>query len=184
MGNNDGDLDIIAANGTAEELILQYPLLLENDGNGHFKDVGKDHGTYFTSKRSGRGLAVWDFDNDGDLDIIVSHVDLQGTAALLRNDGGNENHWLGLTLEGEKGLSSAIGAKITVTAGGKKQVFVNQWTTGYLSNSEPRVHIGLGKQRQVSKLEVRWPDGKKEIYKDIETDRYLTIVKGKGIVTK
>lgn len=182
--DNDGDLDIIAANGTAEELILQYPLLLENDGNGNFKDVGKDHGTYFTSKRSGRGLAVWDFDNDGDLDIIVSHVDLQATSALLRNDGGNENHWIGLTLKGEKGLSSAIGAKITVTAGGKKQVFVNQWTTGYLSNSEPRVHIGLGEQRQVSKLEVRWPDGKKEIYKDIEADRYLTLVKGKGIVSK
>jgi len=182
--DNDGDLDIIATNGTAEELILQYPLLLENDGKGHFKDVGKDHSNYFTSKRSGRGLAVWDFDNDGDLDIIVSHVDLQATATLLRNDGGNKNHWLGLTLKGEKGLASAIGAKITVTAGGKKQVFVNQWTTGYLSNSEPRVHIGLGQEGRISKLEVKWPDGKQEIYKDIETDQYLTLVKGKGIVTK
>jgi len=182
--DNDGDLDIIAANGTAEELILQYPLLLENDGKGHFKDVGQARGSYFSTKRSGRGLAVWDFDNDGDLDIIVSHVDLQATAALLRNDGGNKNHWLGLTLKGEKGLASGIGAKIIVTAGGKKQVFVNQWATGYLSNNEPRVHIGLGQQSLISKLEIKWPDGKQEVYENIKSDRYLTIVKGKGIVTK
>ena len=82
--DNDGDLDIIAANGTAEELILQYPLLLENDGKGHFKNVGQERGTYFSTKRSGRGLAVWDFDNDGDLDIIISHVDKQATAALAQ----------------------------------------------------------------------------------------------------
>jgi len=157
---------------------------LENDGKGHFKNVGQEHGSYFSTKRSGRGLAVWDYDNDGDLDIIISHVDLQATAALLRNDGGNKNHWLGLTLMGEKGLASAIGAKITVTAGEKKQVLVNQWTTGYLSNSEPRLHIGLGQQRIIDKLEVKWPDGKQDVYTNIVSCRYITIVKGKGIITK
>ena len=182
--DNDGDLDIISANGTAEELILQYPLLLENDGNGHFKDVGKDHGSYFSAKRSGRGLAVLDYDNDGDLDIIVSHVDLQATATLLSNEGGNKNHWLGLTLKGEKGLASAIGAKITVRAGGKKQVFVNQWTSGYLSNNDQRLHIGLGQQNLINKLEVKWPNGKQEVYENIKSDRYLTIIEGKGIVKK
>ncbi len=182
--DNDGDLDIIAANGTAEELILQYPLLMENDGKGHFKNVGQEHGSYFSTKRSGRGLAVWDYDNDGDLDIIISHVDMQATATLLRNDGGNKNHWLGITLMGEKGLASTIGAKITVTAGGKKQVLVNQWTTGYLSNSEPRLHIGLGQQRIIDKLEVKWPDGKQDVYKNIVSCRYITIVKGKGIELK
>ena len=100
--DNDGDLDIICTNGTAEELILQYPLFLENDGKGHFKNVGKEHGSYFSAKRSGRGLAVWDFNNDGNLDIIISHVDRPGTAALLQNEGGNGNHWLGLTLKGKK----------------------------------------------------------------------------------
>ena len=182
--DNDGDLDIFSANGTAEELILQYPLLLENDGNGHFKNVGKDHGSYFSAKRSGRGLAVWDYDNDGDLDIIVSHVDLQATATLLRNEGGNKNHWLGLTLKGEKGLASAVGAKITVISGGKKQVFVNQWTSGYLSNNDQRLHIGLDQQKLISKLEIKWPNGKQEVYENIKSDRYLTIIKGKGIVTK
>ena len=182
--DNDGDLDIVAANGTAEELILQYPLLLENDGKGHFKNVGKELGAYFSAKRSGRGLAVWDFDNDGDLDIIFSHVDRQATAALLKNDGGNTNHWLGMTLKGKDGPASAIGAKVTVTAGGKKQVLINQWATSYLSNNDPRLHIGLGQQKQVDQLEIIWSDGKKEIYGNIAADRYLTILEGKGIMSK
>ncbi len=111
--DNDGDPDIVVANGTAEELILQYPLLLENDGKGHFKNVGKEYGAYFSTKRSGRGLDVLDYNNDGNMDILVSHVDLQGTPVLLRNDGGNGNHWLGLILKGKYGTASAIAAKVT-----------------------------------------------------------------------
>ena len=76
--DNDGDLDIVAANGTAEELILQYPLLLENDGKGHFKNVGMERGSYFKTKRSGRSLAIVDYENDGDLDVIISHLDKEG----------------------------------------------------------------------------------------------------------
>jgi hypothetical protein len=182
--DNDGDLDLVAANGTAEELVLQYPLLMENDGKGHFRNVGRESGAYFSTKRSGRGLAIWDFDNDGDLDIIISHVDKQATAVLLRNDSDNKNHWLGLTLKGRNGPASAIGAKVTVTAGGKKQVLVNQWTTSYLSNNDPRLHIGLGLQTQIDLLEIAWSDGGKEVFKNIACDRYMTILQGTGIVTK
>ena len=182
--DNDGDLDIVAANGTAEELVPQYPLLLENDGKGHFKNVGKEHGSYFSTKRSGRSLAVWDFDNDGDLDLIISHLDKNGSPVLLRNDGGNSNHWLGVTLKGKDGPASAIGAKVIVTAGGKKQVLVNQWATSYLANNDPRLHIGLGQQKKIDLLEVNWSDGKKEVYKNIDSDRYITILEDKGIVTK
>jgi len=180
--DNDGDLDLITANGTAEELILQYPLLLENDGKGRFKDVGKAHGEYFSSKRSGRGLAVWDYDNDGDMDLVISHVDLQASATVLRNDGGNKNNWLGLTLEGEQGLASGIGAKISLSVSGKKQVFVNQWTTGYLSNKEPRVHAGLGKASIVDELKINWPDGTEEVFNNIKVNQYIKVVKDKGIV--
>jgi len=182
--DNDGDPDIVAANGTAEELILQYPLLLENDGKGHFRNAGFEQGGYFSTKRSGRGLAVWDFDNDGDMDIIISHVDKQATAALLRNDSDNNNHWLGLTLKGKNGPASVIGAKVVVTAGTKKQVMVNQWTTGYLSNNDPRLHIGLGQLKKVDQLEVFWINGEKETYRDIPADRYLVILQGKGIISK
>ena len=79
-------------------LVEQDQLLLENAGQGQFHDVGPQRGDYFREKRSARGAAVWDYDNDGDLDIIVSHIDLRGTATLLRNDGGNRQHWIGLTL--------------------------------------------------------------------------------------
>lgn len=180
--DNDGDLDIVSANGTAEELILQYPLLLENDGKGHFRDAGKNYSPYFATKRSGRGLAVWDYDNDGDMDIIVSHVDLKATAALLRNDGGNSNHWLGISLKGKNGQAAAIAAKVVAVTGGKKQVLVNQWATSYLSNNDPRVHIGLGNAKSVDLLEIYWSDGQKEVYRNVPADRYITIKQGKGIL--
>lgn len=182
--DNDGDPDLMSANGTAEELILQYPLLMENDGKGHFRNAGKEAGSYFSEKRSGRGLAVWDYDNDGDLDIVISHVDKKATAVVLRNDGGNANHWLGLTLIGENGPGPAISAKVTVTAGGKKQVYVNQWATSYLSNNDPRLHIGLGNRNSIEMLEISWSDGKKEVYRNIACDRYISILEGKGIMER
>ncbi|MGB5436256.1 MAG: CRTAC1 family protein, partial [Maribacter sp.] len=180
--DNDGDLDIISANGTAEELILQYPVLLDNDGKGNFKDVGQQVSPYFSTKRSGRGLAIWDYDNDGDLDVVISHVDLMATPTLLQNNGGNENNWLGLKLTGEKGLASGIGAKITLHTGDKELVRINQWATGYLSNNEPRIHFGLGKLGPIKELEIKWPNGEVESYHSIESNQYLTIKQGKGIV--
>ena len=178
--DNDGDLDIFSANGVAEELIDQYPLLLRNDGTGRFDDIGAELAPYFGAKRSGRGAAVWDYDDDGDLDIIVSHIDLKGTVTLLRNDGGNTNHWLGLTLVGTGGPASAIGARVVVEAGGRRQVLVNQWATSYLSHHDPRLHIGLGRHASVDRLEIRWPDGTLEVLRDVRADRYVTIVQGEG----
>ncbi len=182
--DNDGDLDIISANGNGEALILQYPLLLENDGKGSFKNVGPEHGSYFAEKRSGRGLAVWDYDNDGDLDVIISHVDLKAAATLLRNDGGNKNHWLGITLVGKKGRAAAIASTVTVYSGDKKQVFVNQWAVAYLSNMDPRIHVGLGKQSSIDRIEVQWTGGKKESYTGIPINRYITITEGSGITSQ
>ncbi len=182
--DNDGDLDLVATNGTAEELILQYPLLMENDGKGRFKNTGKDQGGYFATKRSGRGLAICDFNNDGNLDIVISHVDKIATAALLQNSGGTGNHWIGLTLKGLNGPASTISAKVTLTVGGKKRVYINQFATSYLSNNEPRLHIGLGQQKVVDQIEVSWSDGKKEIFKNIAVDKYSVIMQGKGIAGK
>ena len=182
--DNDGDLDIISSNGTAEELILQYPVLLENDGKGHFTDVGKERCSYFATKRSGRGIAVVDYNNDGNMDVIISHVDLIGTPALLLNNGTNNNHWLGLNLIGKDGPSSAIAAKVTATIGGKKRVFINQWATAYLSNNDPRIHIGLGQNKKIDKLEIKWSDGQTEIYNNLPVDRYLNIKQGTGVLSE
>ena len=146
-----------------------------------FENVGPQRSPYFRQKRSARGAAVWDYDNDGDLDIIVSHIDLRGTAALLRNDGGNRNHWLGVTLVGKDGPATAIGAKVTVKTGDRTQVKVNQWAASYLSYSDPRIHFGLGSHETVERLEVRWSDGRVEVYQNVPADRYLTLVQGKGM---
>jgi hypothetical protein len=178
--DNDGDADIFSANGFAEELVEQHPLLLANDGKGHFQNIGPELSPYFDDLRSGRGAAVWDFDNDGDLDIIVSHVDLRANAVLLRNDGGNNNHWLGLTLIGKNGPASAIGAKVTVTAGDLQQVKHNQWATTYLSYNDPRLHFGLGRNAVIDKIEIRWPDGRKEFFEQVPVDNYITVTEGQG----
>ena len=146
-----------------------------------FRDVGKQRGDYFQTLRSGRGAAVWDYDNDGDLDIIVSHVDLQATSALLRNDGGNCNHWLGLQLLPSKDPAAAIGAKVAVTTGALRQLRVNQWSTSYLSSNDPRIHFGLGKKTKVDKLEIHWLDGQVQVFEDLAVDRYITIRQGSGI---
>jgi len=179
--DNDGDLDIFAADGTAEELVLQLPVLLENDGKGNFKDVGQEVGPYFSEKRSGRGVAVWDYDSDGDLDITVSHVDLSGTAVLLQNDGGNANNWIGLSLLGKDGQFGAIGAKVIVKSGDLTQVKINQWATSYLSSNDPRMHFGLGKNKAIESIEIHWPDGRVEKFRNIKINQYITIQQGKGL---
>lgn len=178
--DNDGDLDIFTANGTAEELKLQLPLLLENDGHGNFINVGPEISDYFLEKRSGRAAAALDYDNNGTLDIIVSHIDMKATPSLLKNQG-NDNHWLGITLKGNTGPASAVSAQVTIKTKGKTQVLVNQPANTYLSWNDPRMHVGLGKYAKIDVLEITWPQGNKDIYKNIEADQYITVVQGEGI---
>jgi hypothetical protein len=179
--DNDGDLDIFSADGTAEELILQPQLLLENDGQGKFRDVGKELGKYFHQKRSGRAAAAVDFDNDGDLDIVVSHIDLEASASLLKNNNKNDNHWLGISLYGKNGALSAVGAKIVLYSEGNKIIRVNQPANNYLSYNDPRIHFGLGKAEKIDRLEIYWQDGTLDTVKNVQVDEYITIVQGKGI---
>lgn len=178
--DNDGDLDIFSANGAAEILDEQYPLLLKNNGEGQFTDAGKEGGKYFSQKRSGRGAAVWDYDNDGDMDIIVSHVDLTATAALLRNESNNGNHWLGLSLVSRNGSPAWPGAKIKIRTEDKTQVLIHQPANAYLSHNDTRVHVGLGKHTKVDRLEIIWPDGTHDLFENIAGDRYVEIMQGTG----
>ena len=95
--------------------------------------------------------------------------------------GDNSNHWLGLKLIGENGPASDIAARIIVTIGDKKRVYINQWSTSYLSNNDPRVHIGLGQNKHIDRIEIFWSDGRKETYYNPPVDCYLIIEEGKGI---
>jgi hypothetical protein len=178
--DNDGDLDIFAANGTAEKLILQPPTLLQNDGSGRFTDVGPGASDYFKILRSGRAAAAIDYDNDGNLDLIVSHIDLTGTAVLLHNEGDKRNHWLGITLKGRIGPVSELGARVTCYAGGRRMVRIHQPANSYLTYNDPRVHFGLGNATSVEKIEIVWADGSKELYLNIPADRYIVLRQGAG----
>lgn len=177
--DNDGDLDIFTANGTAEELKLQLPLLLENDGLGNFTNVGQEVSPYFSEKRSGRAAAVVDYNNDGAMDILVSHIDLKATPSLLQNSG-NANNWLGITLIGNHGPASALSALVTIKTKNKTQVLVNQPANTYLSWNDPRMHAGLGENEIVDSIEIDWPYGKTEVFTNIKANQYITITQGKG----
>ena len=177
----DGDLDVFLG---GDVIHGKYPLsyksrLLENI-NGILTEVTSESIDGLAGLGVVKDAVFSDYDNDGDMDVAISHVDLIASASLLRNDGGNKKNWIGLSLKGELGLASGIGAKITIRTGDKTQVMVNQWTSGYLSNKEPRVHVGLGDHAIIDELTIQWPDGSKEVFKQVPINQYLSFIKGKG----
>ncbi len=178
--DNDGNLDLFAANGGADTLVEKRPTLLVGDGKGHFRDASEGAGDYFRQTRSGRGVAFGDFDNDGRIDIVVSHVDLKRTPALLHNVTSNGNHWLGVSLKPTRSPSEPVGALVVATAGGRSQVRVYGRGQSYLSQNDPRLHFGLGKATRVETLQVRWPSGTVQTLRDVPADRYLTVTEPRG----
>jgi hypothetical protein len=174
--DNDGDVDLFSANGAAETLVAKPPTLMRNDGAGRFVRVGSGAGPYFAGTRSGRGAAFGDFDNDGDIDIAVNHVDLKARATLLRNDTANGHHWFGVRLEPTRGAPEPIGAVVRLTAGGRTQVRVYQPTQSYLSQNDPRLHFGLGRSTRVEALEIQWPGRAVQKLTDLSADQYHTVI--------
>ncbi|MGB6363426.1 MAG: CRTAC1 family protein, partial [Thermoanaerobaculia bacterium] len=150
------------------------PALATNDGSGRFTDARPGAGPYFSARRSGRGAAFADFDNDGDLDIVVNHVDHQARAALLRNDTSRDNHWVGFELRGCR-PGTAHGADVWLEAAGLSLVRVLQPNAGYLSGNDPRIQFGLGEAARVARLEVRWPSGRRQVWNALAVDRYWVL---------
>jgi hypothetical protein len=124
----------------------------------------------------GRGLAVGDYDNDGDPDVLLLTVG--EPPRLLRNDGGNRNRWLGVRLVGTRSGRDAVGARVAVTAGGRTRVRALVGGASYLTVSDPRLLFGLGSSLRVDSIEVRWPSGHLDRLGPVETDRYLTVTEG------
>jgi enediyne biosynthesis protein E4 len=183
----DGLQDLVLANGHIEPSIgdifrdltyEQRPMLLKNSGDG-FDDVSDIAGPGFAKKIVGRGLAMGDLDGDGDLDLLFTSCG--GSPLLLRNDGPRPGsaegpHYLRVRLRGKGKNTAAIGALVTLRAGGVTQVRMARTGSSYMSESEPAITFGLGALAKVEKLTVRWPLGKTE---DIEVpgiDRTLEVV--------
>jgi hypothetical protein len=171
--DNDGDLDIFMANSDLSRLFGQEDQIFENIGNGQFRDVSLQMGAYFTKALMGRGAAYADYDNDGDLDIII--VNIAGKAVLLRNDGGNKNSALILKLTGKKSNRDGIGARVKVTAGRKVQIAEKRSAAGYLSQNDPRLFFGLGTGSKADIVEISWPSGKVQILKDVPAGKTVSI---------
>jgi hypothetical protein len=187
--DNDGVMDLMIVSGHVNKMVglisakVTYeepPLLLRNDGSGDFRDLRDQAGPVFRKGYVGRGLAVGDYDNDGDTDVIFQC--LKSRPVLLRNNAGHENAWIGVELVGTRSNRNAIGAKLTLHHAGRKLV---RWITcgaSIFSSHDYRVLFGLGSKpgpRTVA-LEIKWPGRHTQTVEGLEPNRYHKIVESGG----
>jgi hypothetical protein len=176
--DNDGWKDLFVAQGHVMDTIeqtspnlkyLQPPLLLHNE-SGHFKRVVL--GAALQTEWAGRGAAFGDLDNDGDVDVVMSNVGQKAT--VLRNDGGNRNHWLAIQAIGRKSNRDGIGSRVkVVSASGLTQYFTVNTAVGYLSASDKRLLVGLGRDATAKLVEIRWPSGIVQKFENLKADQML-----------
>jgi hypothetical protein len=179
--NNDGLVDLFVNNGHPFEPInklfpettyKERPFLFENTGSG-FRDVAAERGAPLRNFYAGRGLAVGDIDNDGDSDLLLMNVG--APPVLLRNDGGNRNRWLGISLAGTESNRDGVGAKVTVTAGGRQRHKQRLGGSSYCSASDPRLLFGVGASTRIDEIKVIWPSGEINTLRNARSNQYLTI---------
>jgi hypothetical protein len=186
--DNDGLPDIFVATGSVypemQKVMSEYPhktprFIFRNlDGRG-FEQLIEQAGPGIGEAHASRGVAFGDFDNDGDVDILV--MNQNEPPSLLRNDVSGNNHWIKVKLLGTKSNRSAIGARITAKYGGKLQAQEVLGQSSYLSVNDRRLHFGLGANENVD-LDIRWPNGATETFAKVAADQLVTIKEGSGIV--
>ena len=185
--DNDGWLDLIIANGHVQDNIAaidreasyrEPTQLFRNDHGRLLVNMSARAGEALTRPLVGRGLAVGDFDNDGRLDALV--VDSEGAPLLLHNQSAPVGHWLSLKLVGSQSNRDGIGASVTVASGGVTQTRLCHTDGSYLSASDMRVFVGLGKSALAERITVRWPSGQTDILRSVRADRTLTIREGRA----
>lgn len=190
--DNDGWLDLLVVNGHVyPQLEGAFPgaqyrqrmLFYRNLRDGTFTEIAAQVGSALVVRRSSRGAAFGDYDEDGDVDVIVNNLD--GPPTLLRNDGGAQaGNWVSLKLVGTKSNRNAVGARVMLKAGGLTQVDEVRSGDSYLSHSDWRLHFGLGKATAVDEVTVQWPSGATERFTKLPARRTVTITEGKGITSK
>ena len=189
--DNDGARDLFMANGHVLDNIQRYhadttyaepKLMFRNTGHGIFQNVSDQLGSDFRLPRVSRGAAIADFDNDGDLDILVSNNGQP--PQLLRNDGGNANHWLQLLLIGTRSNRDAVGARMKVTSGDLVLYDERKGGMSYQSAQDPRLHFGLGQRHTVEEVEIKWPSGELTKLTNLKSDQILAVEEGKGLVPR
>ena len=178
----DGWQDLFAVNGHIDDLVetvqtrltyRQRPLLFRNRRDGRFLPMGREAGPALDQAYAGRGAAAIDYDNDGDLDLVVTENG--GPAHLLRNQGGNRNNWIQVRLTGTVSNRDGVGALVTVKSGSTTQRRYRRTGSSYLSQSDPRLFFGLGDSTSVDRLEVRWPSGAEQVLQNIPAGRLLVV---------
>jgi enediyne biosynthesis protein E4 len=160
-----------------EPVYAQYPrrgprLVFRNLGNGKFAELGEEAGPGVSARHVSRGCAFGDFDNDGDMDVVI--MNQNEAPSLLRNDAPPGNHWLKVRLEGTKSNRSGIGGRVVVRYGGKMQAQEVMSQSSYVSANDPRLHFGLGAEKTAD-IEVRWPLGATDTFKNVAANQLAII---------
>ena len=188
--DNDGLPDIFFTTGMVspevEASLKDVPyktpnVIFRNLGGGRFEELLEGAGPAMKELHSSRGAAFGDFDNDGDIDVLI--MNMNEPPSLLRNDTSGSNHWMKILLEGKESNRSAIGATVVVTYGDRKQAQAVLAQSSYLSVNDRRLHFGLGAEVQ-AQIEIRWPNGRLEKLTSAPVDQLLVIREGEGIVRK
>jgi hypothetical protein len=187
--DNDGWPDLLYVTGhvypEVEKVNPDYPykgprFLFRNARNGTFVNVTDESGPGLTTPHSSRGCAFGDFDNDGDMDILV--MNMNEPPSLIRADVKPGNHWLKVKLTGVESNRTAIGARVVIQVGRRLQAQEVHSQDSYFSVNDLRLHFGLGQARGVNSIRVYWPSGKRETMRNVEADQLVYIEEGRGIV--
>ena len=165
------------------QTFLEPRIVYRNLGNGKFAEVSKELGPGITARHSSRGCAFGDYDNDGDIDVLVNNMN--EIPSLLRNDGGNRNNWVKLKLIGTKCNRTAVGARVRVVTGNHAQMDEVHSGTSVMSQGDLRLHFGIGQAKKIDLVEVKWPTTQKvEAFGNLDPNQTLVIKEDSGIIQK